>query len=71
MEPGSNINGNNFPAINKNALRETNMYINNHNAFNFYELSVVLSRIALFRVGPSCQLTVGKKKRRLNLRRIL
>lgn len=42
MEPGSNINSNNFPAINKNALRETNMYINNHNAFNFYEFSAVL-----------------------------
>ena len=64
MEPGSNINGNNFPAINKNVLRETNMYINNHNAFNFYEFSAVFSRITLFRVGPSCQLMVGKKKRK-------
>lgn len=45
MESGSDINGNNFPAINKNAICEINMYINNHNTFNVYEFSAVLIRL--------------------------
>ena len=42
MEPGSNITGNHFQTINKNAIRKINMHISNHNTFNFYEFSTVL-----------------------------